>query len=185
MVFSDIIASVLGGGATGLLGAVVTRIADYKNRQLDIDLQKIKNDNELQMRHVDERIIEKELASRERVTFTEAEASMDIEASKSFQTALTNEPKLFHNPSKLTKAQNAYLAFVDGVRGLIRPGLTLYLCGVTTAVYMQAGTIIKSQPIPIEQSVEIYTQISSTILYLTTTCVLFWFGVRSEKRTKK
>lgn len=180
MGFSDIITSVLSGGATGLIGAAIARYSDYKTKQLDIEVQRMKLENEIQLRHIDERIIEKELSSKERIVISESEARVDVEDSKAFRSAIESEPKIYHNPSKLTRAQNAWMVLVDGVRGLIRPGLTLYLCGITTAVYMQAGSIIKKQPIPIEQSVEIYTQISSTILYLTTTCVLFWFGIRTK-----
>lgn len=177
---TEFLTSILSGGATGLLGAGIARYADYKNKQLDIEVQKLKFDNEIQLRHIDERMMEKEWEARNQIAFTEAEARMDVEDSKSFQSALAMEPKLFHNPSKLTKAQNAWMVLVDGIRGLIRPGLTLYLCAISTAVYMQAGKVIEQSPIPVESAVQIYNQISSTILYLTTTCVLFWFGSRTK-----
>lgn len=181
MAFSEIISSVLGGGATGLLGAALSRYFDYKSKQLDKEFQKDKFEYDLQLKHADARILELEWQSRERIAITEADSRIDAADTQAFQAALTSEPKMFANPSKLTRAQNSWMVFVDGVRGLIRPGLTLYLCGISTAVYMQAGSIIKNQPITIEQSVDIYNQISSTILYLTTCCVLFWFGSRAKQ----
>lgn len=180
MAISEIIGNVLSGGLTGLAGAAITRYADYKTKQLDIQVQQLKFDNEIQLRHIDERMIEKEWNVRESISINESASAMDIQSSKAFEAAITSDPKLFHNPSKLTRAQNAWLVLIDGVRGLIRPGLTLYLCLITTAVYMQAGTIIKQTPIGAEHAVEIYSQISATILYLTNCCVLFWFGIRSK-----
>ena len=187
MVFSEIISSVFGGGLTGIIGAGISRYADYKNKQLDIEVQKLKFENEIQLRHIDERMLEKEWNVRDSIAVTEAESAMDVQDSKSFQTALTSEPKLYSNPKKYTNLQNTFMVFLDMVRGLIRPGLTLYLCGITTAVYLQAGSIIKQEPIGIEHSVQIYTQIMSTVLYLTSCCVLFWFGSRakSDTSTKK
>lgn len=182
MGFSEIISSVFGGGVTGLLGAAISRFADYKNKQLDLQLQKEKFSNEIELKHADARIMELEWQSRERIALTEGESKESVAETQAFQTALTSEPKLYHNPTKLSRAQNAWMVLVDGIRGLIRPVLTLYLCGISTAVYMQAGSIIKHQPLSPEQSMEIYTQISSTILYLTTTCVLFYFGSRPAKQ---
>ena len=180
MNFSDVLTNVISGGVTGIAGAAISRYADYKNKQLDIEVQKLKFENEIQLRHIDERMLEKEWNVRDSIAVTEAESAMDIQDSKAFQAAVTSEPGLYHNPLKITKAQNAWMVFVDGVRGLIRPGLTLYLCLITTAVYMQAGTIIKMEPLGVENAVGIYTQISATVLYLTTTCVLFWFGARAK-----
>lgn len=184
---TEFLTSILSGGATGLLGAGISRYADYKNKQLDIEVKKLDHENEIALRHIDERMMEKEWEARNQIALVEAESRMDVEDSRSFQSALSMEPKLFHNPSKLTRAQNAWMVFIDGVRGLIRPGLTLYLCAISTAVYMQAGKVIEQSPIPVESAVQIYNQISSTILYLTTTCVLFWFGsrVKSDQAGKK
>ena len=180
MNFSDVLTNVISGGVTGIVGAAISRYADYKSKQLEIEVQKLKFDNEIQLRHIDERMLEKEWNVRDSIAVTEAESAMDIQDSKAFQTALTSEPKLYHNPLKMTKAQNAWLVFVDGVRGLIRPGLTLYLALITTLVYLEAGGIIKKQVLSSEQAFDIYTQISSTILYLTNCCVLFWFGSRAK-----
>lgn len=181
MGFSDIISSVLSGGITGILGAAISRFADYKTKQLDIEVQKLKFENDIALRHIDERMLEKEWSVRDSIAVTEANSAMDIQDSKSFQTALSNEPKFYHNPSKLTRAQNAWMVFIDGVRGLIRPGLTLYLSLITTFVYWEAGTIIKKNVLTPEQAFDIYSQISSTILYITTCTILYWFGIRLKE----
>lgn len=184
MGLAEVLMSVASGGATGLLGAVVSRIGDYKNKQLDIELQKMKHSNELSLREVDATIMQLELEARKNIAATEAETAMEVSGNTALVAALNSEPKQYANKDKFTKAQNTLMVLLDFIRGVIRPGLTLYLCAITTAVWMQAGEIIKSQPIPVGSSVEIYTQITSTVLYLTSCCVLFWFGSRPPKTGK-
>ncbi len=182
MQLTDIVMSVVSGGVTGLLGSVITLIAGYKTKQLELEGKKLDRDHEIALRHADARIIELEWQSREKIAMVETEGRMDIADSAAFQVALQNEPKQYANPSKFTKMNNSMMVFLDFIRGSIRPGLTLYLCAITTAVWMQAGDIIKSQPIPVEAAVDIYTQITMTVLYLTTTSVLFWFGTRVKEQ---
>lgn len=184
MGFGDIIGSVLGGGITGLLGAVITRYADYKSAELNIKVSVQKNEHEIAMKNMDYQIMKEEWAQRINIADIEADARVEVADSQAFAASYKTDVRL-SNPTKLSKAQNAWLALVDGVHGLVRPGLTLYLAGVTTAVYMQASAIIKVMSISPDQAVDIYQQISSTILYLTTTVVLWWFGTRSKEKLPK
>ncbi len=181
---TEFLTSIVSGGLTGIVGAAISRYADYKTKQLDIETERLKLENEIKLRHIDERIMEKEWDARDRIANVEADGRTDVSDSAAFAVSLNSEPKMYSNPKKTTAVANTFMVFVDCVRGLIRPVLTIYLCGVTTAVYMQAGTIIKNQPITIDQSVEIYQQISATILYLTNCCVLFWFGTRPKDQKK-
>lgn len=171
----DIIYSIVSGGATGLIGAAISRYADYKTMQVRLE-------NEIRLKELDAKIIQVEWETRERIVEVEAESRSDVADSEAFKTSLTNEPKIYANTSKLTRVQNSFMVALDFIRGIIRPGLTLYLCAISTAVYLEAGKIIKTQPIPIADAVAIYSQISSTILYLTSCCVLFWFGSRAKDK---
>jgi len=184
MGFGDIIGSVLSGGVTGLVGAAISRYADYKQAELNVKVNYDKNQHDLDMKAMDHKIMQEEWAQRTSIAELEADARMDIADTAAFVESFKTDHRL-SNPTKLTRTQNAWLAFVDGVRGLIRPGLTLYLCLVTTAVYMQASAIIKTRDITPDQAVDIYQQISSTILYLTTTVVLWWFGSRTREHKPK
>jgi len=181
---SEFITSIISGGITGLFGASITHYFDYLNKKLDVQSQDSKQKNEITLREMDSHIMQLEWQARNEIAVTESDSRVEVADSEAFKAALTSEPKLYSNPSKYSRLQNTIMVFVDSIRGLIRPVLTVYLCGVTTAVYMQAGQIIKAQPLSVDQSVEVYTQISSTILYLTTTCVLFWFGSRTKEKSK-
>jgi len=63
--------AILGGGATGILGAAVQRYADYKGRQLDLQAQASKQAHEVAMREADARIMAQEWAARTQVATIE------------------------------------------------------------------------------------------------------------------
>lgn len=180
MAFVDIVSSILSGGATGIIGAAVSRYADYKTKQLDIDLQKEKFSHEIELRHADARIMELEWTFKDKIASTEAQTHVEQFDSAAFQTALTSEPQRYSLADKLTSSQSWWMVILDFIRGIIRPGLTLYLCAITTVVYFQSSKIIGDQSVSVQQAVDIYNQITATILYLCTTVVLFWFGCRAK-----
>lgn len=70
--------------------------------------------------------------------------------------------------------------FVDFLRGLIRPSLTVYLCGVTTWVTWMAWEIMKKNGVELTavQAMEIFMDTTSIVVYLTVSCVTWWFGDR-------
>lgn len=166
-IFSGL-ASILGGGLTGLLGSVATGVLEYKTRKLDIELQKEKYANEIALKKVDAEMMTKEWA-----------AKVEVEDSKAFNTSLTSEPAVYHE-GKLTKEQNWLMVVLDFLRGVIRPGLTLYLCAITTVIYVKAARLLNGEVILPGMAYDLVTQIINTILYLTTTCVLWWFGTRNK-----
>jgi hypothetical protein len=180
MAFVDIVSSIISGGATGIIGAAVSRYADYKNKQLDVSMQKEKFSHEIELRHADARIMELEWSYKDKIAATEAQTHVEQYDSDAFKTALTSEPQRYSLVEKLTNSQNWLMVLLDFVRGAIRPGLTLYLCAITTVVYFQSSKIIANQTVSVQQAVDIYNQITATILYLCTTVVLFWFGCRAK-----
>ena len=76
---------------------------------------------------------------------------------------------------------------MDVIRGVIRPGLTVYLCVLTTIVYFQAVRLLLSVGIQMDVSraMKLTELVVGTILYLTTTCVLWWFGTRNRQKPPK
>jgi hypothetical protein len=180
----DIIGSVLTGGATGLIGVAVQRVADYANKKLD--LQRAAQDHafELDKRRIDLEITGREWAGREKVAVTETEGAKDVAESAAFAASLAAEAKHFSTSVKPTKGQAWVLVLLDAARGLVRPGLTIYLCAITTLVYLQAKSVL-SASLSQEQAYAVTDLIVRTILYLTTVCVLWWFGTRNRQTPPK
>ena len=181
-IFSGI-ASIFGGGLTGLIGSVTSKIYEFKTKKLEIELQKDKYANEIALKKVDAEIMAQEWAARTKVAEVEAEAKVDIEDSKAFNTALTSEPQRYAQ-GDLTHTQNWLMIILDLFRGIIRPSLTVYLCAITTVIYIKANHILNSNLVLPSMAYDLVTQIVNTILYLTTSCVLFWFGTRNHLKQK-
>lgn len=182
-----IISSILAGGATGLIGVVAQRWADYKNKQLDLQLEKQRGELELAKRDKDAVILAQEWAGRVRVADVEAGAKMDEAESKAFSASFQHD-KAAYSTGALDKLKGWWgqlmrflLGMVDVIRGLVRPGLTVYLCVVTTLMYLEASRRLCATDLTAAQALELVKMIVATVLYLTTTCVLWWFGTRNKQ----
>ena len=72
----------------------------------------------------------------------------------------------------------------DFVRGMLRPALTVYLCGVTTWITMLAWRIMQQNDISLTsvQAVGIFAEVTGVVTYLTISAVTFWFADRSMNK---
>ncbi len=184
-VLSDIggfLGSVLSGGVTGILGVAVQRVADYKNKQLDLQAAREKAQSEIALKQADAAIMAQEWAARTKIAETEAAGQEAVADSQAFAASF-NEPKQYA-AGALNPAQTWLMVVLDFVRGIVRPGLTIYLCVLTTLVYFQAREIQVRTGISSEEAYAVVKQVTSTILYLATTCLLWWFGVRNKGGVK-
>lgn len=175
------ITSILSGGATGLIGVVAQRYFDHKKAQLDLESQKLKQDHEVAMREADSKIVDREWAGRAQVASTEAEAAKDVAASQAFGQTLLREPERYSNAAALTWGQQWILVLLDAVRGSVRPFLTVYLCALTTYIWYQVRQLLSIEDLEPGDVLEVWKLVVSTILYLTTTVVLWWFGTRNKQ----
>lgn len=175
--------AIIGGGATGILGAAVQRYADYKGRQLDLQAQASRQAHEVSMREADAKIMAQEWAARTQVATIEGEtreAEADVRA---IEASYQLEPKQYSGSVKPTRGQGWLLVLLDVLRGVVRPGLTIYLCVLTTQIYNElAGQV---GPLTADQRYETTKLIVGTILYLFTTVTLWWFGTRSSGKQPK
>src|SRR5262245_41177853 len=129
-IIGTIFGSVFSGGATGLIGVALQRFADYKNKQLDIQLTKQKFEQDIQLKQLDIQMMEKEWAGRVQVAQTEAEAAADAAASKAFEASYAMEPKRYSEGVPVGKVSGFLLVLLDLFRGVVRPALTVYLCAI-------------------------------------------------------
>lgn len=170
--------AILGGGATGILGAAVQRYADYKNRQLDLQAQASRQAHEVAMREADAKIMAQEWAARTQVAAIEGEAR-EVEAdARAIEASYQLEPKQYSGGVKPTKGQGWVLVLLDALRGIVRPGLTIYLCALTTIIYIDVQPL--AGKLFTDQAAESFKLVIGTVLYLTTTVVLWWFGTRNK-----
>jgi hypothetical protein len=136
-ILGTLFTSILSGGATGIIGVMVQRFADYKNKELDISMSKIKFAHELQMRDMDAKLMAEEWKGRTQVAQIEGDAAEQVSANQAFAASF-NEPIQYSAKITTTAKQGWALVTLDFIRGIVRPGLTIYLCILTSLVYFQA-----------------------------------------------
>lgn len=181
----ELIASLLGsifaGGATGIIGVIIQRYADFKNKQLDMALEKQRGDIEIQKRQADALIMAKEYEGKLAVAKQEGATAENIADTQAFAQTLVKEPERYSNANTVTPWQQWILVLVDALRGSVRPGLTLYLCALTTYVWLQVKDKLAVEDLDPADVKDIWLLVVKTILYLTTTVVLWWFGTRNKQ----
>lgn len=173
--------SIFAGGATGLLGMGLQRVFDWLNTREQAKLQKLKFDHELAMRDKDAAIMREEWQGKLRVATQEGETAREVADSKSFETTMLREPERYSYAPTLTKAQQWILVLLDFFRGVVRPLLTVYLCLLTTYIWWQVRQLIAVEELDVSNVVAVWLIVVKTILYLTTTVVLWWFGTRNRQ----
>lgn len=180
MDFLGLITSAFGGGLTGLLGGVVDKVFTYKTKKLEIEQNRERYAHEVNMRKADAEIMAQEWAARTKVAEVEGAAKVDVADAAAFAASF-NEPERY--ATEVTEKQNWLMVGLDVCRGVVRPGLTLYLCILTTLLYLKAHKLVPSE-VPVDHALGMVTEIQNTIMYLTTTCILWWFGTRNKAKQK-
>jgi hypothetical protein len=180
--------AILSGGATGLIGVVAQRAFDAWNKAQDLKRERQQQEFELEKRDKDAAIMAQEWAARTRVAEVEAAGREAVADAQAFSASFSAEPARYAEgarPEGKVGALGWFLeVVVDCVRGIIRPGLTLYLCWIATQMYVESkGTLEALKIVPDPASlVDVHKHIVFTLLYLFTTCVLWWFGTRNHAK---
>lgn len=173
----DSILSVVSGGATGLIGTAVQSIYQYKTRQLDIDLEKTKAANEIEKQKLDIEMQKQEWASRTQIAQVTTQGEVDKADAAALVASYDMEPQQYSEKSLLTHGQEWIMVLLDALRGIIRPGLTIYLCVVVSLIYFQTRGLIDTNQ---GDAFALLEKLVNTILYVTTSVILWWFGSRNK-----
>jgi len=178
-----LLGSVFSGGLTGLLGVGLQRFFDFMKIKQELELKKLEYAQAQEMRKIDAQIMQQEWAARTKVAELEEHSRETVAAEGSFAASFGMEPKQYSERAKIGPTAGAWLVGLDVLRGVIRPGLTVYLCAITTAVYLEARGILAAAGASLNpsQALAVHDLIVGTILYLTTTTVLWWFGTRNSQ----
>ena len=179
------------GGVTGLVGNVISSIMTYKT-------QKLKNVHEESMLKLETAAMRAEAEANIRITQAQIEGEVEMADSQAYMQSIVHGNKnmfdqkwvdsLFAVEGKwriLTFPIGCFEAvmfgFVDWLRGFMRPALTLYLTGLTTVITWMAWDIMKKHGLEGMSAVEaalIFDQVITIVVYLTVSCVTWWFGDR-------
>ena len=185
-----IISGVLGGGATGLLGVLIQRWFDLKNRDRDLEVLRMNLQNSIQLAQLESERARMRADADERIADRDAEARENEADSKSMVASYEHDRAAYLDKSAQRRKGflggliTLMMAFVDFTRGILRPGLTIYLTAIVTVMFLQIRAMLELKGIEMtsEQLLTLLAQIIATILYCFSACVLWWFGTRPPKK---
>lgn len=200
-ILGTVLSSILSGGATGLIGILIQRFFDLKSKDQDLKLIALNNKQALDLADKEIEKSAAEWAARAKIADREVsgrieEAVQDTVAREAEAAALVQQASYaadrstFLTGSVLRSKSRVVLwsmALVDAARGLVRPVLTAYLTIVTYLMYRDMQNLLAQygEKLPVSTVQDLLLQVISTILYLATVSVVWWFGTRPPSRTQK
>jgi hypothetical protein len=186
------------GGVTGLLGNGITSYFKYKNAKMEYTHKE-------KMVDLETKAMIKEAEMQIDITKSRIEGEIELADAAAFDTSQKiGSQKLFHEKwidmiMEAGKTEKWYsfvfkvfgtmisasFAFVDWLNAMMRPTLTLYLVGASSYITLLAWKIMKAHgidTITAADAVDIFNQVSSTMIFLSVSCVTWWFGDRSVSK---
>lgn len=168
-----LLSSAMAGGATGLLGALFSTWGELAK------MKELHRHEEIG-RQLDLQVAQVEAEGKMVIARTEAEATIAV-STASLQAASMAADRATYavgdHPSR-------WLIIVDFLRGIVRPIETLYFTGLLTYVSYRAFLMFDSMSQFNQSTVvsQLVPEVISTVLYLSTTIILWWFGVRQKSK---
>jgi hypothetical protein len=204
-IFGSLIASLLSGGATGIIGVLIQRFFDMKNKAQDIEVIKLQHANAVELRRVELEVTAAEYAGKREVAKAEAEGAQAVaeqdrlaresEADAATQTASYEHDKATYYKGPIASDKwwavlaNSLISFllglVDVLRGATRPVLTGYTMALLTMLFLWVQELLtkaKLEQFTIAELKELVMLVVATITYLTTVGFVWWFGTRPPKK---
>ena len=149
----DMIASVLTGGATGIVGSLIGTAGRFLEKRQQLKQIKLEFDQELSLQQLQMSARKHELESEH--------AIVQVKADSDIKTA-----SYAHDAS-----YGAASPVIASILRFVRPVLTFGLLGFTGYIFFS-----------VSENPEISREISNQIMFLTTTAVAWWFGDRSLRK---
>jgi len=188
---------VILGGVTGLLGNAFTTWFKFKNAKMEYAHKEKMVDLETQA-------MIQEAEMQIDITKSRIEGEIELADAAAFDTSQkVGSQKLFHEKwidmiMEAGKTEKWYsfvfktfgtiisasFAFVDWLNAMMRPALTIYLLGASSYITLLAWKIMQTHGLDLtaDQAVAIFNQVTSTMIFLTTSSVTWWLGDRSVSK---
>jgi hypothetical protein len=179
------------GGITGLIGSITTSITNYK-------IQKLKNEHEVIMVKENTKAMIAETEANIKITQVEAEAAVELaDAGAYLKSIELGNKNMFSQKwidnlfavkgwSRIVAIPvGVFVAFlfgmVDFLKAFTRPGITWLFTGATLFLAYTAYGVLGSagmSAMDTTAAMALLTHIMDIVLYLTVSCVTWWFGDR-------
>ena len=189
---------ILLGGLTGLIGNAFTSWFKYKNAKME-------HEHKERMVSLETQAMIQESQMQIEITKSRIEGEIELADAAAFQTSQKiGSVKLFHEKwidmimeaGKTSKWTGwiykilgtliaAAFALVDWLNGVMRPALTIYLVGGSSVITWLAWKIMEAsglETMSVAQAIGIFSQVTSTMIYLAVSAVTWWFGDRTMSK---
>jgi hypothetical protein len=202
MVLLDVLGALFGGGITGLIGNISTAIINYKT-------QKIKNEHEENLERIKvdafkskAEVIKGFISGTSKEIKEAADGATSLADAKAFEKSMDQGTENVFSSAWIdkllaVKGFTSWISFpiafliiilfglVDFLKSLMRPGITIYMMVASTWVTWLSYSILDSagiEKIKIEDALNIFNTVIMVIIYLTISCVTWWFGDRQTSK---
>ncbi|MDF2178374.1 hypothetical protein P2G88_08930 [Aliiglaciecola sp. CAU 1673] len=162
------------GAIVGLFGSWLTKREERRNMALKLEFEvKMaeirKAEAEMEFNH--ELALADKQIERAQV---EGEIQRDVAEMAAFKESLKEQQQMYE------------IKFVDAVRGLMRPLITVYLLIIATYVTLKIGGFVGGMEgaMPEQEMVIMYKDTIAQVMFLVTTAVTWWFGSRPSSQRK-
>jgi hypothetical protein len=173
----SILGSVVSGGATGVIGSAISSIFNYKNKQLEYK-------HDLDMEIATRETMKEEWAQRTKIAEVEGATQSDLAAQESFQASMLADKATYSAGLNIGKVGTALMVTIDFLRGIIRPVSTILFISMSFYIYFSMKEKLVATGADPTGFMDLFNQVTTVILYLATTTVCWWFGVRGESKWK-
>jgi hypothetical protein len=192
-----ILESGLLGVLSGLIGNGLNTFFSYKTKKLECEYEIKKLDKEKEIMvaeaqaqiEVDKAKIEGEVELADSAAFVEslkAEQQADLFHQDYMNKLFTMEGKWKPVGEMVGFVLITVFGFVDVFRRMMRPTLTAYLLGASTWVTYLCWDVItkigQGKAFTPTEASNLWSQVIATVLYLTVTCVSWWFADRRSAK---
>jgi hypothetical protein len=171
------------GTITGIIGNAITGIFNYKT-------QKLKNTHDVAMAKLDMEHLKVEAEANIKVTKARVEGEVElaeVDAMKNSYSMLSSN--LFDKAYMKYIMERKWLswcavpitlmfALVDFLKHLARPALTYYLVGASTWITILCWKLMDGVTLTGTEAYDLFKLVVMTVIYLTASCVGWWFGDR-------
>lgn len=188
----SVLSGVLSGGATGLIGIAIQQWGDHKKRTHDLDVLKQQHAQTIELKTLEgnqaEKMAQMGAESAERMAEIQAAARADEAASADYRASMDNDTtRYLPAGAKLNPFVVVMLGIVDFMRGIIRPGITIYCMVLLTMLLFWVHDMWTRSLLPMtgDDTKKLAMEIVTTTTYLVVTTTVWWFGRRPETPPKR
>lgn len=180
-----------GGGLLGAIAGLAQKALDaYHQKQIEeqnlLTLQE-NHRQELLLKDKELQLMQFEASSQLSLAELDSRTKIDLASYDALKASHEDDKATYATGSEA--ANSLWFIAVDFIRGIIRPFITLYLtliytiCGayVTHKMFTLSGSPLLNDTKWLETN---FTDLISSLLFMTSTVVLWWFGTRPSQKGK-